>query len=229
MLLVGAVSGTAPSELRQVFRNTLDQVEEQLESEINQFKQDDLSVFEPARPLLEKCLLGQSAPAKAKKARLWPWVTALALAAAGLAGFWIYTQIRWNRYFETLRHQPGIVVTAVDRHWFSYSVAGLKDPQAPDPLELLRAQKLNLGRLTQSWAPYLSLNTPFAARRELEEDTSKVNKQIIRFETNSSKLAIAQLDRIEEIAAALQRILRSHPATQVTRGGPCRRNRLSGH
>ena len=78
VLLVGAVSGTAPVELRQVFRKALDQIEEQLQSEINNFKQDDLSVFEPAKPILEACLLGQSAPERKNKARLWPYLAVIA-------------------------------------------------------------------------------------------------------------------------------------------------------
>ncbi len=141
VLLVAAVSGTAPAELRQVFRSTLDQIEATLETEINQFKQDDVSVFEPAKPMLEACLLGQSATGKRLKARLWPYVVAVAAILLLLAGWRVREIYRWNQYFGTLKQQPGIVITDVERNGSNYLVEGLKDLAAPDPALLLPAPR----------------------------------------------------------------------------------------
>ena len=50
--------------------------------------QDDLSVFEPAKPVLEACLLGQStSPGKAKAAKLWPYVAAIAVLLLAFIGW----------------------------------------------------------------------------------------------------------------------------------------------
>ncbi len=215
LLFVGAVGGTAPAELRQVFRKAAEGIAEALRSQIAGFKQDDLSVFEPARPFLEACLLGQSAPERRRKARLWPFIAAIAAILLALAGWGLYTQARWNRYFDALRREPGIAVTGIQRSGSYWVVSGLKDPLAPDPADLLRAQHLDPGKVQYAWQPYLSLNTPFAIRRELAADVDRIGKQLIRFDTNSSKVVIAEADRIDELALAIGNLLRLGPGARI--------------
>jgi outer membrane protein OmpA-like peptidoglycan-associated protein len=219
ILLVAAVGGTAPVELRQVFRRSLDQIEELLASEIGNFKQDDLSVFEPACPILEACLLGQSAPDKRKKARLWPYFAALAVVGISLIGWREYTLAKWNRYFEALKHRPGIVVTGVEKGGPGWIVTGLKDPLAAEPVDILNAEHLDAHKVRYAWEPYLSLNTPFALKRDSDIATDRVRNQIIRFETNSSKVVIAEADRIDDLTREIGDLLRLYPATRITVNG----------
>jgi OOP family OmpA-OmpF porin len=216
VLLVAAVGGTAPMELRQVFRKALDEIGETLQSRIDNFKQDDLSVFEPAQPFLDACLLGQSAPDRRKKARLWPYVAALAAVVLALFAWWLSAEARWDRYFEALKRQPGIVVTGIRKGGPGWIVTGLKDPQAPDPSELARAGQLDPGRIRFDWQPYLSLNTPFAARRQLDDAISRVRKQIVRFDSNSSKLVIAEADRIDDLTREIGEILRMRSGARIS-------------
>jgi outer membrane protein OmpA-like peptidoglycan-associated protein len=216
VLLVGAVRGTAPVELRQVFRKALDQIEGTLQYQIDNFKQDDLSVFEPARPILESCLLGQSKQ-KAPKARLWPYLLFVGLMILVLFLWPVYERRKWDRYFETLKHRPGIIVTAVEKHGFfvsNWTVIGLKDPAAPVPTGPDPAM------VSYVWQPYLSLNTPFATQRESDQALERIRMQIIRFDTNSSRLVIAEADRIDELSRDINRLIQIHPALHV---------RLIGH
>jgi outer membrane protein OmpA-like peptidoglycan-associated protein len=206
-------------ELRQVFRKALDQIEAALQPQIDNFKQDDLSVFEPALPFLQACLLGQSVPEKRKKARLWPYLAAIAVILLALYGWHLRTMARWNGYFEALRHQPGIVVTDIaQKGWFGpgWVIAGLRDPQAQDPAALLRAHGLDPGKVRFAFEPYLSLNTPFAARRELDAAVERIRKQVIRFDTNSSKLVIAEADRIDDLTLEIGRLVRLSPQARIT-------------
>lgn len=205
VLLVGAVSGTAPVELRKVFRKALDGIEESLANEINNFKQDDLSVFDPARAYLDRCLLGQSGTEK-RKARLWPYVAVLVVVIAAFFAYQARQRSRWNQYFATLEQQPGIMITGIERHGSSYTIAGLRDPGAPDPAGLLRARGLDPAKASFHLQPYLSLNTPFAAQRELETAKAFIESRTIRFDTNSSKLAPGEADRIDDVIAAIKRL-----------------------
>jgi len=212
VLLAGAVSGTAPVELKKVFRQALDAIEESLRNEINNFRQDDLSVFEPARAFLERCLLGQSAPEKRRKARLWPYFAVLGIILAGFFGYQAWQRARWNQYFAVLKQQPGIVVTGIERHGSSYAIAGLRDPGAADPVGLLRTRGLDPGKAAFDLRPYLSLNTPFAKQRELDAAKEIIETRIVRFDTGSSKLAPGEADRIDDVATEMKRL----PGARIT-------------
>jgi outer membrane protein OmpA-like peptidoglycan-associated protein len=216
LLLVGAVNGTAPAELRQKFRKALDGIEETLQREIAHFKQDDLSVFEPAQPFLEGCLLGQSAPAKKRTARLWPYVVGVALILAAVLGYEVWQRWRWNQYFAMLKQQPGIVVTEVDRSGSRYTVEGLQDPDAPDPAVLLRARGLDAAKVKFALLPYLSLGTQFAEQRELRAAKESIDSRMIRFDPGSSKLASSEADRIDDIMNEIRRLIGKSPNTKIT-------------
>lgn len=216
-LVVGAVSGTAPAELKNVFRNAVDQIHENLYAALDSFRQDDLSVFETARPMLEVCLLGQSATGK-KRQPVLPWLVAagmIVLAAAGLIWYRVKEQRRWDDYFAALRSQPGIVVTDIEKRPPGYVVAGMKDPKAPDPLVLLREKRMDAGKIRYEWQPYLSLNTKFAAEREREDAQRRIGRLLIRFEVGSSKLPLADADKIAEVAE----LLREYPDMRLTLTG----------
>jgi len=216
LLLAGAVSGTAPMELRQVFRQSLDGIEETLQSEIANFKQDDVSVFEPAQPFLQKCLLGQSAPEKRRKARLWPYLAVATVIVLSIVGFVARQRMRWNDYIEALKHQPGIVVTGVERHGSSYNITGLRDPQAQDAVAMLTARGLDPAKAHFDWQSYLSLNTPFAAQRELSAALEAVEGRMIRYESGSSKLTSSEADRIDDIMASVRKLLTMRPDAKIT-------------
>jgi outer membrane protein OmpA-like peptidoglycan-associated protein len=216
LLLAGAVSGTAPVELRKAFRSALDGIEETLQPEIANFKQDDLSVFEPAQPFLEKCLLGQSAPDKRKQATLWPYVLVLALIILGIVGYQVRQRSRWNSYIEALKAQPGIVVTSVERQGSSYRIAGLRDPGAANPMTLLRARGLDPGKAKFELEPYLSLNTPYESERALNSARDAVEGRIIRFDPGSSKLASSEADRIDDIMISIRQLVTMRPDAKIT-------------
>jgi outer membrane protein OmpA-like peptidoglycan-associated protein len=215
-LLAGAVSGTAPVELKAVFRFALDKIHEELYAALDTFKQDDLSVFEPARPHMEACLLGQRR--LERRFRAWPWVV-LAAALAALAAF-VYVPVRnqgrWERYVEAIRRQPGIVVTRAERQGPTWVMEGLKDPKAPDPAALLSSYQVEPAKVLYRWQQYFSLDTAFAVERALDADIERIEKQSIRFELGSSKLLLLETGRIEDVAQAFDRVRKLRPEVRLT-------------
>jgi outer membrane protein OmpA-like peptidoglycan-associated protein len=215
-LLVGAVSGTAPVELKNVFRSALEQIHETLFVPLESFKQDDLSVFEPARPYLERCLLGQKA---ARKATRWlPWL--LLAGVAALTAWLVFAQVRsqqrWNAYVAALGKQPGITIVRVEKRGSGGFIAALKDPKAPEPSsDLVAGFGLDPSRISYEWHPYVSANTFFAADRELEKDLEYLRTQIIRFEPGNAKLLLSEAPRIQDLAAAMNRISKARPEARV--------------
>jgi outer membrane protein OmpA-like peptidoglycan-associated protein len=216
-VLVGAVSGTAPAALKEVFQKTLDRIHELLYAELDTFKQEDLSVFEPARPYLEACLLGH--PIRQRRRRLvLRWLLVTVVVVLPLAA-WIFQtvrqQARWDRYLNALKQQSGIIVARVDKQGSRYLIAGLKDPSAPDPAVLLRNEGLDPGQVRYAWQPYLSLNTPFAVERDLEAAKRQIESEIVRFENGSPKLLLAEAGHLEGFAVAINRLLRVRPNSRV--------------
>jgi OOP family OmpA-OmpF porin len=214
-LLVGAVSGIAPVELQDVFQSALDRIHETLFAELEGFKQDDLSVFEPARRYLESCLLGQRAPEKRS-----PWMRWLVLAGtlallAGLVFVEVRATRRWDAYVDQLRREPGIAVIRAEKSGFGGIIAGLKDPKAEDPSTLVAHFGLDPAKVHFNWQPYLSLNTTFAAERALEADVAFINRQTIHFELASPKLLVSEAGRIEDLAAAIRRVRSLRPEARV--------------
>lgn len=215
-LLVGAVSGTAPVELNAVFRSALEKIHEVLFAELDTFKQGDLSVFEPARPILESCLLGQRAPDRRSRWLLWLVLAVIVALGAGLVFVEVRDARHWDAYVEALRQQPGVVVLRAERHGSGGLVAGLKDPKAPEPSSQSGDFGIDPAKVRYEFQPYLSLNTPFAAERELEADLEHIRAGTIRFELASPELPLAESGLIEDLAAAIKRVRKARPETRVT-------------
>ncbi len=215
-LVVGAVSGTAPTELKGVFRNAIEQIHATLYAELDSFKQGDVAVFDPARPFLEACLLGQSSPDR-RRVPVIAWVAAAALIVLVIAFFWnrAHEQARWDHYFADLKHQPGIVVTAIEKRDGAWLVSGLKDPKAPDPVALTRKDGLDPAGVKYQWEPFLSLNTAFAVDREIDAAKAEIEKQLVRFDVASSKLPLSEARQIEAVAAMVGRLLQIHAGAHI--------------
>src|SRR6185436_18843741 len=150
----------------------------------------DLSEFEPARPYLQSCLLGRKTPAKQKNIALWVLLAAAVLLMAGLAAWQWTLARRWNAYVAALRQQPGIVVIRAEKSGSGGLIEGLKDPKAPDPSALPASFQVDPAKVRYEWQPYLSVNTPFAAARELDADINFIQRQLIRFDIGSAKLPV---------------------------------------
>jgi OOP family OmpA-OmpF porin len=218
-LIVGAVGGTAPAELKGVFRSAVDRIHQTLPAELEKFKQGDTSVFAPARPYLQSCLLGRKSPDRKRNVALWVLVTATAALIIGLIGWYVRNQRRWDDYVDALRRQQGVVVIQAKSTWSGGRIEGLKDPDAPEPARLLNSFDLDPAKVQFAWQPYLSLNTPFAADRQFQADVNFVQRQVIRFELGSAKLPLAEISQIDELAGAMQRIRQARPSVQFEISG----------
>src|SRR5262249_4795335 len=127
----------------------------------------------------------------------------------------IREQRRWNAYVDALRQQPGIAVIRAERHGSGGFITGLKDPKAHEPENLL-SFGLDPAKVRYQWQPYLSLNTPLAAERELEADLSRIRTQSVRFELGSAKLPLAEAPVVEDLAAAINRVHQARPTARLS-------------
>jgi OOP family OmpA-OmpF porin len=200
-LLAAVVSGQPPPELRQVFARELEAIHQEFGPALQSFSGDAASVA-GVEPHLRQCLRGaQQATAKSSYTAVWVVAVLVLLAVGTIVGLRIRDNRRWTRYVERLRSEPGIVVIGAQRQWLGYSVRGLRDPLAADPQLLLAGFEVPPAKVSEQWEPYLSLDPHFEGTRRLEANKALLERQIIRFDLNSSQLRVDQaalLDTVEE-------------------------------
>ena len=201
-LIAGVVSGAAPPDLRNIFQRTLERIHADFGPALQNFS-GDAETLASAKPLLQACLLGSQAKVVRKSYR-WVWpVTVLALLVFGMTFFHVRQQLRWNRYVEHLRAEPGIILASEESHWNSFSAVGLRDPLALDPDALLQRSGIDPEKVTSRWEPYSSLDPVFATARKLLNSRDAIEQQVIRFSVNSSKLEPSELAKVDVLAAQI--------------------------
>ncbi|HZC66158.1 MAG TPA: OmpA family protein, partial [Candidatus Dormibacteraeota bacterium] len=96
-----------------------------------------------------------------------------AVAVAGLVailllswmGYRLWENQRWSNLVETLRAQPGLVVTDFERAHGRYVIRGLRDPLAADPQKFLADAELDGRQGEFHWAGYYAMDDAILTRR----------------------------------------------------------------
>jgi OOP family OmpA-OmpF porin len=68
-------------------------------------------------------------------------------------------------YVETLRAEPGIVVTGAERTRGQWHISGLRDPLATDPRALLQRTQIEPSLIAERWEPYVALSPGIVLKR----------------------------------------------------------------
>lgn len=165
-VLAGVIRGQAPLELRQTFRQTIEQIHRKFSPAMTAF-QGDAARFAAAAPLLENCL--QSRFKVQPKSKGNPYaLTVVSVFLLGI-GAWVYRDVqirqRWAAYVRLVDAEPGIVVTDEHKGWREFSIAGLRDPLAIDPTTRLAEFQLAPAKVSSQWQPYLSLDPEMITAR----------------------------------------------------------------
>ncbi|HEY2254777.1 MAG TPA: OmpA family protein [Variovorax sp.] len=164
--LAAVIHGSPPAKLRLRLGEATATIHDRWHQALDEFEGDE-TPFAGVEEQLRPCLLSQTAETRKKLSPLL-WLIPLALLA-GL-GWWIGERMverhRIDRYIAALQEQPGIVVTAAERHddgkWW---VSGLRDPLAIDPKDLMAKAHLDPARMVGRWEPYQALSTAMVLKR----------------------------------------------------------------
>ena len=165
-LLAAVVSGQHPPALLERLQGTLEAIHLHFGTALTEFEGDS-EPFEPAKPLLEECLekvLTTDRPSTRGATPRVAWVV-IAIVLVLVAALWIRSTVRWNRAVSALESEPGIVLVEVERGLLSGSLAGLVDPLAADPAQLLIDSRIDTSRIDVRWESYLSFEPPMVAAR----------------------------------------------------------------
>jgi outer membrane protein OmpA-like peptidoglycan-associated protein len=164
-IVAAVVRGDGPQELRTAFQEAVEMIHLEQQGPLHAFR-GDAAPFAASRPHLEACLLTQYKPRERRISLVFWIICAVILGGLGL---WSWGAIRdhqrWLGYMETLRTAPGIVVTLAEKQGGKYMLAGLRDPLAVDPQQLLQQAGLDPAHMISRWEPYQALHRPFVLRR----------------------------------------------------------------
>jgi outer membrane protein OmpA-like peptidoglycan-associated protein len=213
-LLALVIRGQAPDTLLQKQQDTLETIHLEFANQLAAFSGDSVE-FAATRPLLESCLetVVSTDRVGEKRRFVWiKWALPLFVIAAAIAGFWIRSNIRWNRGLTALRAEPGIVVVDASRGWSSWNISGLKDPIARQPETVISAAGISPPPIVGRWEPYLSLDPSLvAARARHSADSLRniVDKERITFDAGSAEINSAAVTTLADIAGIVSQLNRS--------------------
>ncbi len=165
-ILAGVIRGAPPTELREIFQETLEMIHAQFSEPLQAFK-GDATFFEEARLPLEDCLQAQFEP----KAKGLPWAVwvLLALLSIGI-GWWAYQAFsekqRWGQLEERIGQEPGLVMTSV-QEGSPTIFYGLKDPLASNPEQILSDLGYSSSDVVFRLEPFMDLTPEFVRARAM--------------------------------------------------------------
>jgi len=156
-VLAGAVRGSAPGELREVFAQVLEDLHLRHGPLLEAFAGDD-STTEAVEPELRRCLVSAQQPGAKRKVS--PAMLIVAAVVLGLLGWAVWvgaaSSWRWGRYVQQLEQAAGVMLVEADQNWWGRSsVRGLVSPSAAGrPEEILRASGIEAEEVAQRWESY---------------------------------------------------------------------------
>ncbi len=165
-ILAAVIRGNPPLELRETFTLTIEKLQFAFEREFDSFN-GDADIFAGARPVLQECLLFQTEEAK-KPGILSPSnfvLGTLGLICLIVGGYFALDYWRWSGLLETVRNEPGYVLTDYDRGWFTHSVSGLRDPLSKNSLEFLSPNGYDESDIQFMWREFQDSDPRFVIER----------------------------------------------------------------
>ena len=152
-VLAGVVRGTAPHQVRLMFREALESIHLLLGGELKAFTGDS-APFVKARPVLEACLVSERRqPSTAPAYRRWIALATLVLLALGA---WTLSSFATSAMAAVCRSscpEPGLIVLSSGRRGGRHFVAGLRDPLATDPASFMAAAQVDPARSRRGGNP----------------------------------------------------------------------------
>jgi outer membrane protein OmpA-like peptidoglycan-associated protein len=165
-ILACVIRGIAASALRDTMAEVLENIHRQYSLQLDRFS-GDTAPFATVNKELARCLEYKYKESASRRGRGYVWATAgLLLLLVGVFFGWSWWQYhRWSNLVDTLREQPGLVVTSFGREHGRFAIRGLRDPLAPDPQQFVRNAGLNPAKAEFHWGAYYALDDSILQQR----------------------------------------------------------------
>lgn len=169
-IIAAVIRGMAPPDLRATMVETLELIHRKFGAQLEHF-QGETAPFAAAADDLAKCLDFRFKEKQSVRPKPYIYVFAsvvfLLLAGWFSLRWWQYRE--WSHFVDTLRQEPGIVVTSFGRQGGRFVIRGMRDPLAADPEGLLAQADLDPRRAEFHWAGYYALDDAIIEQRATME------------------------------------------------------------
>jgi len=170
-VLVAVVRGTAPDHYGDVLREVQERIHLQFRHDLSSFR-GEVELFEQTESMLQQCLQSEMLPsANPRRSRAYSIavlaaaVTAVVVGLAWKAHANHVEEARFQNAANTLRQEPGLMLTDAHRDGQHYAFAGLRDPLAPEPASLVGPLGVKAGAASFDFGSFYSLDPRLTERR----------------------------------------------------------------
>ena len=165
-ILACVIRGVAPRDLRDRMAEVLENVHREYSAQLDQFDGDS-APFTKVHDEISRCL--EHRYKEEAKTKSFTAVYATAAIVFVLVGGWLSWRAvqyaRWDRLVNTLREQPGFVITSFGREQGKFVVRGMRDPLAAEPSQFIRTANVNAGDGEFHWGGYYALDDGIVEQR----------------------------------------------------------------
>jgi outer membrane protein OmpA-like peptidoglycan-associated protein len=165
-ILACVIRGIAPRDLRDRMAEVLENVHREYSAQLDQFD-GDTAPFTKVHEELSRCL--EHRYKQDAKPKSFAFVYATAAIVIVLVGGWLgwraVQYARWDRLVNTLREQPGFVITSFGREHGRFAVRGMRDPLAADPAQFIKLSDVNPADGEFHWGGYYALDDGIVEQR----------------------------------------------------------------
>lgn len=165
-ILAAVIRGVAPRALRDHMAEALENIHREYSGELDRFN-GDTAPFTHVSKELSRCLgMQYKEEAKAKSfGYAWAAAVLIVLVLGGWIGWRVWQKQRWEAVVETLREQPGLVITSLAREHGKFVIRGLRDPLAVEPLQFVKLAGLKEGDAEFHLGAYYALDDAIVQQR----------------------------------------------------------------
>ncbi len=165
-ILATVIRGVAPRALRDRMAEVLENIHREYSAQLDRFT-GDTSPFATVNQELSRCLELKYKDESERKGFGYAWAAAalIGVLLGGWLGWRAWQYHRWAELVETLREQPGMVVTSLTREHGQLVIRGLRDPLAEDPGHFVKGAGIDPAKAEFHWGAYYALDDAIVRQR----------------------------------------------------------------
>jgi outer membrane protein OmpA-like peptidoglycan-associated protein len=165
-IVATVIRGVAPRALRDRMAEVLENIHREYSEQLDRFN-GDAAPFVTVNQELSRCLELQYKEEPKRKGNGYVWAAAglLLLLLGGWIGWRQWQFYRWSQLAETLREQPGLVITSLARERGRFVMRGMRDPLAADPGQFVKAAGLDAAKAEFHLSSYYALDDAIVQQR----------------------------------------------------------------